>query len=352
MISVRKIFLIITCLVFSVSAYATVEQEKDMLARLQQLLEIHSVAIEDIENDIYVFDAKLPEAKKDAEDAQAQLQNAKSDLTEARKQLTANRNDDTLRALKLVTHSHKIAQRGARSRSKRLERIELKLAELKKELSKETIAIDSVKQRLAAQQQRIEQAIAFQERRASEEALRKARKVTSAVNHKQQVQHQRSQEKRIQNPADQKLAERSRVQKKVIDAPKPRAQVNAIKSAAPAPAVAKTLSKEDAEALEYAQKEVTRLEKLLADGNKGKPTFRRLVLKGDKIASVSFEFLGKNQYIAETEVKAGSQLFKVGNHRFRRTIPSSDSGEIYVFIFDAKRLQRPRFVSYKKSLIQ
>ena len=60
---------------------------------------------------------------------------------------------------------------------------------------------------------------------------------------------------------------------------------------------------------------------------------------------------GLDQYRVIVPVTAGRQTYKVNSWKFRRTIPADDNGERYVFVFDARRLSRPRLVMYPEYLL-
>jgi DNA repair exonuclease SbcCD ATPase subunit len=304
--------------------------EQDRLSRYEQAYENHLVAVEDTENEIFGYSNKVTKAREDLVKAESELAKAAAALAGVRATALSAPGQDADRALKKATHSHKMALRGVRSRTKRLERVEGNLGDLNTQLTEQQESLVSDKRRITEQQERIVTVRANLKRKAKEKEL--AATKAEAKKAKQA----------------QKLA------KPVIAKPKPAPQPEVVP--APAPQVAavpakKELSELDKEALAFARKEVARLETLLADGSAGRPIFKRLVLKGNRTEPVSFEFLGQNQYRAEVVVTKGKQIFEIGKHKYRRTIPISDDGQTYVFIFDAKRPSRPRMVMFKKSLL-
>ena len=105
-----------------------------------------------------------------------------------------------------------------------------------------------------------------------------------------------------------------------------------------------------------ARAELDRLDKLLRGRDLGEPPYIEDVeLQGSHLPVASkgkiFKFLGNNQYRLETQVAAGQQEFKVDSSRWKYEIPAGDAGAIYVFILDAKRIEKPALFIYKKSLI-
>ena len=97
--------------------------------------------------------------------------------------------------------------------------------------------------------------------------------------------------------------------------------------------------------------EERRLAKALAAPKRsGNQRYSNLRIKSDTV-DAGFEFLGNHQYRAETAVDGGRHMFSVGSHHYRGTIPNSDDGEVYVFLFDTSRKGKPRLSMYRKSLL-
>jgi len=230
-----------------------------------------------------------------------------------------------------------------RTRTKRDERAQTNLAALLEE-----------KTRLASQISADEARIAEQEKTLAAVKLRNARQakqqLVAAERAKRQATVRIEAEKLQANAVAERLAA-IEAEKKAQTAEKLVIEQQALEHSQSQQKEVE-LSDLDREALAYAQKEVARLESLLDGGNPGRPTFKRLTLGGNKIDAKPFEFLGQNQYRVETKVANGRQIFQIGKHKFRRTIPVADDGQDYVFIFDAKRPSRPRLVMYKKALIE
>ncbi|BFM16415.1 hypothetical protein R50073_25980 [Maricurvus nonylphenolicus] len=328
-----KYVLPLTLLLLSLHTSAGIlSDEQDKLSRYEQAYENHLVALEDIENEIFGYTNKVEVARADLVTAEKELAEAAAALAEARATALKTPGQDADRTLKKATHSHKMASRGVRSRTKRLERVEGNLAELQAQLQEQQEQLDDDKNRIQEQQERIITVRADLERKAKQRELADAKAKADAA-------------KQAQKPAPVVAKPKPVVEPEPVPQPKPKVVE------APKPAPKTELSELDKEALAFAQKEVARLEKLLADGSTGRPIFKRLVLKGNRTKPVNFEFLGQNQYRAEVVVAQGKQIFEIGKHKYRRTIPASDNGETYVFIFDAKRPSRPRMVMFKKSLL-
>ncbi len=318
-----------------------VSQAQDTLDRYHQAFENRTSDLEQIENQLFGYQNKLQEAQADLETAQKDLAQAQQAQANAKIKLIGEASQDNERALKLADHALKMAERGVRTRTKREERSQSKLAELMEEKTRISSQLAADETRIARQQKQVDN--------AKRNADTKAADLLAAAEQAKLDAQARMQADKLQADA---VAERLAA----IDAEREAQKAEALKAQAavktePA-AEATELSELDKEALAYAQKEVARLEGLLADGNPGRPTFKRLALGGNKIDTQPFSFLGQNQYRVETKVTNGRQIFQIGKHKFRRTIPAADNGEEYVFIFDAKRPSRPRLVMYKKALLE
>ncbi|MEJ2445814.1 MAG: hypothetical protein P8Y42_20595 [Exilibacterium sp.] len=337
-------------LVSGLAGAASLPQERDKLARYEQAYENYLVDIEDIENEIYGYEEKIKGANKDLKEAENDLKEDTKELTEARKALQAEKSQHNQRQLKLAAHAHKMSKRGIRTRSKRLERLEERLSELQQELSVKQGGAKRAKQRISAQERRVAQVLSYlknQARTSSPQIVAKPSPPREEV---------KLQPKLVSiPPAPAQPARQASAQ-----APRQQAQEALEEMEDDDDEVLDTEALEhdddevlDTEALEHVRREMARLQKLLSRGNKGRPTFKHLILEGVKSPKrVKFEFLGKNQYRAEARVEKGKQLFEVGSNKFRRTIPESDDNEVYVFIYDAKRLSRPRLVIFNKALME
>ncbi len=319
-----------------VSSADTVAQAQDKLDRYYQAFENRSSELEDVENQLFGYQNKIKVVQSDLSTAQQELAQARKKQAAAKIQLVGDASQDNERALKLANHALKMAERGVRTRTKRDERAQTNLAALLEE-----------KTRLASQISADEARIAEQEKTLAAVKLRNARQakqqLVAAERAKRQATVRIEAEKLQANAVAERLA--------AIEAEKLVIEQQALEHSQSQQKEVE-LSDLDREALVYAQKEVARLESLLDGGNPGRPTFKRLTLGGNKIDAKPFEFLGQNQYRVETKVANGRQIFQIGKHKFRRTIPVADDGQDYVFIFDAKRPSRPRLVMYKKALIE
>lgn len=308
---------------------ADVAQEEEKLDRLYQAFENRSSELEDIENELFGFDYKLDRAKEDLKTAEADLAAAREEFANAKAAVAADNSEENQRALKMAEHSLNMSERGVRTRSKRLERIESSLTELQ------------------AAKARLDSQVATAEKRVKQQeaALAVAKNAEAAKAREEAVNRQRQAEAAAQQAA---LASAADIE---IAAAEPEAVPVAAAAAAESPAPA-ALSELDKEAQEHARNEVARLKELLESNDTGRPTFKNLALTGNKMEPQMFEFLGQDQYRVDAQVSNGRQIFEVGRNKFRRTIPASDNGQTYVFIYDAKRLSRPRLVMFKKSLVE
>lgn len=292
--------------------------EKNRLARMEQSLENRTVEVEDIENELQSYDYKLNRAKESLEKAREHYETSRRELQQAERDHQLNSNSDTERQLHKAKHAFSMAERGVDSRTRRLEFIQGNYGDLQSQLAEAKQAIAGSESRISSQKQKIEQMINTM--LAQADAAKRA--------------------------ASKKAAKPAPVAKPAVPAP----AVAAVK-AKPEPKVLEPQREVDAELLAYVKRERARLDKLLAGGDKGKQTFRSLDLKPSRGESFSFEFLGHNQYRLVAPVEAGRQTYKINTWKFRRTIPNDDDGERYVFIFDGRRLSRPRLVMYPEYVL-
>ncbi|MFA0810127.1 hypothetical protein [Microbulbifer epialgicus] len=305
-------------------AQSTLGVEKNRLARLEQSLENKQVELEDIENELLSYEYKLERAQESLNGLRKEFEESRLELEEARRAHESNANSDTERRLTKAKHGFAMAERGVDSRSRRLEFIQSNHKELQAKLTEERKAVVQTKAKISAQQDKISQMVETMLAKA-EESERRAALARSA---------------KVEKPKPPKL--------KTAAIEKPKKKEVAPKSQ-PAPVVERNI---DPELLSYVEREQERLSTLLADKDgENKQTFRNLELRPSGGERLPFEFLGKNQYRLVTTVEAGRQTYKINTWKFRRTIPAEDDGTRYVFVFDARRLSRPRLVMYPEYVL-
>lgn len=320
---------------------ANVSQEEDKLDRLYQAFENRTSELEDIENELFGFDYKLDRAKEDLKTAEADLAAAEREFAKAQAAVAADNSDENQRALKMAEHSRNMSERGVRTRGKRLERVEGSLTELQTAKARLDAQVAVAQKRVQEQEAVLVAAKNAEAAKARDEASRKADDA-----------RQQSAAATAAVVAAATVAEVATARVEPV-AQLPKAQESAATATTSVPAAAPAeLSELDHEAQEHARNEVARLQEVLESGDTGRPTFKNLLLTGNRMEPQLFEFLGQDQYRVDVVVSNGRQIFEVGRNKFRRTIPASDNGQTYVFIYDAKRLSRPRLVMFKKSLVE
>ncbi|MCW8128281.1 hypothetical protein [Microbulbifer halophilus] len=297
----------------------TLAAEKNRLARMEQSQENRAVEMEDIENEILSYDYKLKRAEESLEKARQHYDESRSELEQAQSAHQQKGNSDTERALHKAKHGFKMAERGVDSRTRRVEFIRENYKELQAELDEAKSAIARGESRIADQERKIEKVVNTMLAKA--DAAKRAASVEKAA---------------------------APVSKPEVPAPSV-AEVEP--ESQPQPKAAEPAREIDPELLEYVKGEKERLEKLLSDGEEGKHTFRTLDLEPTRGESIPFEFLGHNQYRLVAPVEAGRQTYEINTWKFRRTIPADDDGVRYVFIFDGRRLSRPRLVMYPEYVL-
>ncbi len=296
---------------------ATLAAEKNRLARMEQSQENRMVQIEDIENEILSYDYKITRAEKSLEEARQHYEESRSELERAESAHQQKGNSDTERELHKARHGFKMAERGVDSRTRRVEFIRENYGELQADLNKARDAVARGEQRISEQELKIEKMVNTMLARADAAKRQASAKKAAAPVGKPEV------------PAPSVAA---------VEPQKPEA-------------AAEPEREIDPELLEYVRGEKDRLAKLLAGGEEGKHTFRTLDLEPSRGESIPFEFLGHNQYRLVAPVESGRQTYEINTWKFRRTIPSDDDGVRYVFIFDGRRLSRPRLVMYPEYVL-
>ncbi|HEY7772040.1 MAG TPA: hypothetical protein VIC26_02575 [Marinagarivorans sp.] len=104
-------------------------------------------------------------------------------------------------------------------------------------------------------------------------------------------------------------------------------------------------------ARERARAEMARVrEKLAKDTNTG--TSVNLYLEGfDGTDYGMFKYLGAQQYRADAIIHDAKSRFKVAGRTYQVTVSEAGIGEEFVFLYDMTDPDKPRFVTFKKSLI-
>lgn len=293
--------------------------EQNQLARMEQSLENRLVEVEDMENELLSHDYKLKRAQEALGSVRSNYEQSRRELQQAERDHSLNSSPDSERQLHKARHSFSMAERGVDSRSRRIEIIQSNYGELKSQLDEARAAATQSKNRIAEQQRKVEQMVqAMLVKAEAAERAAATRRVAPPVSKPQ-----------VPPPSVAAL-------KPVVEAAQ----------AQPAPEL-----KVDPELLDYVRREDARLQKLLQDNVGSKQTFRNLELNSSKGESLPFEFLGHNQYRLVAPVSAGQHTYKINTWKFRRTIPAADEGVPYVFIFDARRLSRPRLVMYPEYVL-
>lgn len=302
---------------------ASLTAEKNRLARMEQSQENRQVEIEDIENELLSYDYKLERAQESLEKARRKYEVSRRELQQAKRDHQLNASSDTERQLRKAEHGFAMAERGVDSRTRRVEFIQSNFDELNGQLQEIREAIAAGNRRIDQQKEKIENLVAA--------LLAKA-------------------EKERREAATAKAA--PPVSKPEVPAPSVAKAGDGAAQDAESEAQAEPKREVDPELLDYVRRERQRMQNLLADGDEGKHTFRYLELEPTRGDSVPFEFLGHNQYRLVAPVEAGRQTYEINTWKFRRTIPADDAGVPYVFIFDARRLSRPRLVMYPQYALE
>ncbi|WP_444930552.1 hypothetical protein ACJJIF_01865 [Microbulbifer sp. SSSA002] len=299
--------------------------EKNRLARLEQSLENRSVGLEDVENELLSYEYKLEQAQKSLDELRLEYEASRQELNQATRAHESSSNSDSERRLKKAKHAFAMAERGVDSRSRRLDFIRENYQQLQQKLVEEKQAVADTKLKISVQQDRISRMVEDMLAKAEASERRAALARAAAATEKPKPPVVRAQ----------------------VEPPKPKEPV---KKPVKEEVVVKRAI--DPDLLDYVREEKQRLDTLLADkeGN-DRQTFRSLELRPVGGERIPFEFLGENQYRLVTTVESGRETYRINTWKFRRTIPAEDDGVRYVFIFDARRLSRPRLVMYPEYVL-
>ncbi|WOX05364.1 hypothetical protein [Microbulbifer pacificus] len=318
----------------------TVEQNK--LARMEQSLENRLVELEDVENEMLGYEYKLKRAQESLGQARTHYEQTLKELKAAEREHKQAPSTDTERALNKARHAHSMAERGVDSRNRRVEFIQSTFGDLETRMKSSQASVADIKVRVAQQQVLVDKLV----KAMLVQAENQNRAQAKAASERKVVEPEEPVGKpEIPAPSVASLTPAE----PVVESPEPAPEM----AAPQAPAVDQR--EIDPELLAYARGEQERLEKVLSEledeDDSGKQTFRNLSLRPSGGEAIDFEFLGRNQYRLVAPVSAGRQTYKINSWRFRRTIPAEDEGVRYVFIFDARRLSRPRLVMYPEYVL-
>lgn len=324
---------------------ADLSVERDVLLRLQQVSENQQLSLQDKEQSLLDFERKLLDAQNDLADAERELLEKEQELATA-----SAGGEEMARKRKLAEHAVSMAKRSVKNRHKRIQRIEGKLTQEQEVLASARAQLSKSRSNIAKQEAKIARLRDQEKARAAQLAKAEQQRRQAKPEPKPQVQQTLA---KTQPPVSEppKLAQ--------VDVPKqeqPKVEEPKPEVPAETPAedqeAARQMAALDELARKQAQAENQRLnEALSAAQPSGRQLYKNLRIKSDKIEA-GFEFLGNHQYRAESVVTGGRHMFKVGSHHYRGTIPSSDEGEVYVFLYDTSRKGKPRLSMYRKSLLQ
>ncbi|MBB6521994.1 hypothetical protein [Pseudoteredinibacter isoporae] len=322
---------------FAQSTQEQLKQAQDTLKQAQRRLPQLETLSEELKVELESFTRKLETAEQDLAQSNRDAAKAQALLQESKVAHEANPNQDTDRALRKAEHGYAMAERGVKNRNKRVERIQgkhqqLLLSSERNAQQQKTLGTQIKNQRVQIQQL---------EARLHEEKQKATQLAASAASAKveQQAQLERQQREQAEKLAQQRQAEAKKAELTQTMAKKDPV-TQEIK-----------LSAEDQSAQRKAQKLLAEVNQQIADKPGRRPLYKRLTLKGQQLPTVPFTFIGANYYRAETRVSSGQQFFEIAKNRFKRDLPESDDGQVYVFIYQAKSASRGVLQYYKKSLL-
>lgn len=105
-------------------------------------------------------------------------------------------------------------------------------------------------------------------------------------------------------------------------------------------------------ARERALAEMSRVQQKLKAGDTAGPA-ANLFLKGDDGTDYGmFQYLGAQQYRADAVIHDASARFRVAGRTYQVTISEAGVGKEFVFLYDLSNPDKPRFVTFKKALLE
>ena len=268
-----------------------------------------------------MYKRKVPEGQAKREPAMAKVEAVETKLTIAQDEANAAIAANETRAMKLTAHKLALANHAVKSRTKRLTRVEENIAQAEAAVIRLSTEIEGDKVRISGQEQKILQA--------------KVARAQAQTQIKAQAAARLSAKK-----AQSKKAEEARVAAAV----KPVAVTAAPEQKAETVVL-------DQEALAYARKEFKKFDGITDEERSKRPPLRKVMVKLSGGKAKAMEYVGRKLYRADVKVSKGKQVFHFGKRKFTRTIPAVDDGATYVLVYDVKKLTRPRFALFNKSLL-
>ena len=106
-------------------------------------------------------------------------------------------------------------------------------------------------------------------------------------------------------------------------------------------------------ARERAHAEMARVQKLVQANNADALNNVNLFLKGDDGTDYGmFQYLGAKQYRADAVIHSPISRFKVAGRTYQVKISEAGVGKEFIFLYDLSQSDAPRFVTFKKSLLE
>ncbi len=101
-----------------------------------------------------------------------------------------------------------------------------------------------------------------------------------------------------------------------------------------------------------AKAEMQRMQAKLASGGAGGSSGVNLFLRGaDGTDYGMFKYLGAQQYRADAVIHQASSRFRVAGRTYQVKVSKAGLGQEFVFLYDMSNPESPRFVTFKKSLL-
>lgn len=315
----QKVALVLTLLGCQLASGATVNQEKERLAELQQDLVRQEQQIPSIEAEIKSLPEKITEAQNAVSTAEAELSAEQKVFDELKNSHDTSPSDISERKLKLAEIKLGVASTKVRSETRSLERLQGKQKELQDSLANAKSAVESVRSKIQGQEKQLQKTIELARQQELEAAKPKP----------------------ILPP---KPAPKIVVAQPVIAAPKQEV-------AQPTPSVAKTqmrseeksdkneiisLPEPDFKKFEFAKEQMAMIKQIAAEGSSSQQASEELFLSGKDIENVIFTHLGNDQYRADAFLPSGRQSYRIKGLKFQLEISELDSTQEYVFLVDAR----------------
>ena len=336
------------CLIVPCSVAVSAQQE---LPNLQKTVDDKAQELKYLESEIAFTTKRKLASQKKLKGYEADLDKKQSELSAAQQRYAANSTVENEQFLRNAEKRVELAELSIKSRVASVVRLETKESELAAKLESlrgEVAELsDSLRQeRLAAKVEQKTQSI------KSEMEL-----TTSRLQSRMETLQRENERLRRVALSETEKREAAELRAKAAEeraelAEQTLARFQASGAAAPAE-LAENLGNADSalSARANALAEMERVRNILATDTTGGSGVN-LTLQGDDGTQYGlFQYLGAQQYRTDAVIHSNIARFRVGGRTYQVKIADNNVGQEFVFLYDMRNAEQPRFVTFKKSLL-